>query len=266
MNKMSVIPTIVENKKIRLAESKKTLSTEDLEKKAFDYVSTKTSTHRFLEQLKKDYVNLIAEYKPASPSQGDISSLSVENVIPLYQENPVDMISVLTEESYFKSNIENLKTATKLTDKPILRKDFVIDKYMIYEAALYDCSAVLLINGVCPDIEEYLNLTHELCLDAIVECHNIDDINSVVEYDPMIVGVNNRNLDTLEINLDTTKNLREFVPHYMISESGVLSIDDAKLLKSYDADALLIGTSLLKDKNPHQIEEFIDKLTETLKN
>ncbi len=262
---MSVIPTIVKNKKIRIAQSKDKLPLDELKKQAVDHVSTNDDKHRFLGKLKKDYTNLIAEYKPASPSQGDISSLSVESVIPLYQENAVDMISVLTEESYFKSNLENLKKAVSLTDKPVLRKDFVVDEYMIYEAALYDSSAVLLINGVCPDIEEYLNITHELGLDAIVECHNMDDINCVTQYDPMIIGVNNRNLSTLEIDLETTRKLSEYVPNYMISESGVQTLDDAKLLKSYGADALLIGTSLLKDKNPNQTKEFIDKLSKTLK-
>ncbi|MGI6564534.1 indole-3-glycerol-phosphate synthase [Methanosphaera sp.] len=263
---MNVVEEIVKNKKKTLTELKKTKSTSQIRKEAIDYVSTKNNKFRFQEILKdKNSTKLIAEYKPASPSQGDISTLKPEDVIPLYDKNNVDMISVLTEESYFKSNLNNFKKATTLTEKPILRKDFVIDKYMLYEAAANNASAALLITGVCPDIEDYLNTCYDLGLDAIVECHTLDDIEQVVDYNPKIIGVNNRNFNDLSINLETTKNLREYVPNYLISESGVKTLNDAEKLKSYGADALLIGTSLLKNNNDTEIVEFINKLDNILK-
>ncbi|MCD7781754.1 MAG: indole-3-glycerol-phosphate synthase [Methanosphaera sp.] len=262
---MSVIPSIVENKKKTLQISKTKYPLNDLKADAQDYVSTKKKVYRFQEELKKPYVNLIAEYKPASPSQGDISSMSVNDVISIYDDNPVDMISVLTEESYFKSNLENLIKANEYTNKPLLRKDFVIDEYMIYEATLNNSSCVLLMSGICPDIEEYLNISYDLGIDAIVECHTYEDLNNALEYDPMIIGINNRNFNDLTVDLDTTKNLAEYVPNYMISESGVTSIDDAKKLVSYGADGLLIGTSILKDKEADEINKFIKELSNILK-
>lgn len=263
---MNVISDIIKNKKETLEKSKNKKSLNDIKKEAQDIVSTKTNVFRFQEKLKdNNSTKLIAEYKPASPSQGNISKLTPNDIIPLYDKNNVDMISVLTEESYFKSNLENFIKATELTNKPLLRKDFVIDKYMLYEAAINNASAVLLITGTCPDIEEYLNITHDLGLDAIVECHTIDDIESVVDYDPKIIGINNRNLDDFSIDLNTTKELREYVPNYLISESGVKTVEDAELLKSYGADAILIGTSILKNNDEKGIEKFINNLSKVLK-
>ncbi|PAV07061.1 indole-3-glycerol-phosphate synthase [Methanosphaera cuniculi] len=259
---MNVVDEIVKNKKQLL----KNKSADEIKQKAHDYASTNDKKFRFQEKLSDaTSTKLICEYKPASPSQGDISTLSVEDVIEIYDTTPVDMISVLTEESYFKSNIENLKKAVKLTDKPVLRKDFIIDEYMIYEAVLCGASAVLLINGVCPDIEDYLNLCHELGIDAIVECHTLNDIEDVIEYDPKIIGINNRDFKDLSIDLETTKKLSEYIPNYMISESGVKTEHDARKLRNYGADGVLIGTSVLKSNEKPEIEHYINKIKHVLR-
>jgi len=263
---MSVIDNIVLNKKKILKKQKQNKSTKDLKKEAEDYISTKKDYFRFEKELKnKKTTKLIAEYKPASPSQGNISQLKIDDVIQLYDSNPVNMISILTEESYFKSNIENFQKSNNMTSKPLLRKDFVIDEYMIYEAALNNASCVLLINGVCPNIEDYLNLTDNLGLDAIIECHSKKDIEEVVDLNPKIIGINNRNLSTFEINLETTKELKQYVPNYLISESGVQNSSDANKLKEYGADAILIGTSILKDKNKEEISRYLNQLSKSLK-
>lgn len=264
---MNVIEKIVENKRQTVMKNKKNKSLDEIKKEAKDFISTKTEKFRFQEKLKdKKTSKLIAEYKPASPSKGNISPLKVEEVIGIYEKYPVDMISVLTEELYFNSNIENFIKASQMTSKPLLRKDFVIDEYMIYESALNNASCILLINGVCPDMEEYINISEELGLDAIIECHNMDDINQVIDLNPKIIGINNRNLSDLSVDLETTKKLKEYVPNYLISESGVENIEDAKLLKSYGADAVLIGTSILKDKSINEIGNYIKQLSSALKN
>lgn len=263
---MNVIEEIVENKKIIIEKNKHKKTTSQIKREAIDYVSTKTEKFRFQEKLKdKSSSKLIAEYKPASPSQGNISKLSPEDVIPIYDKYPVDMISVLTEELKFKSNMNNFKKAEELTDKALLRKDFVIDEYMIYESALNNASCILLISGICPDIEKYINITAELGLDAIIECHNQEDIENISELNPKIIGINNRNLSNLSVDLETTKMLKDYVPNYLISESGVQSIEDAKLLKSYGADAILVGTSILKGKNEEEIGKYITQLANILK-
>ena len=207
---------------------------------------------------------MICEYKVASPSKGHISNLNIKDVIDVYDKSPVDMISILTEESYFNSNLKNLKDAKKYTQKPLLRKDFFIDEYMIYEAAINNASCILLIEGVCPDIEKYLNISYELGLDAIVECHSITDISNVEKYNPPIIGVNNRNLNDFTIDLETTKKLKEYVPNYMISESGVTCSEDAGLLRSYGADGILIGSSILENNDKEKIELYINDLKKAL--
>lgn len=264
---MNVIEKIVENKKKVLSKNKEHKSLTELKRETKDFISTKTEKFRFEEKLKdKTKTNLIAEYKPASPSQGNISTLKPEEIIPLYEKHPVDMISVLTEELYFKSNMENFIKANEMTTKPLLRKDFIIDEYMIYEAALNNASCILLITGICPNIEEYLNISEDLGLDVIIECHNLNDINQVSDLNPKIIGINNRNLSNLTVDLETTKKLKKYVPNYLISESGVNNIEDAKLLKNFGADAILIGTSILKGKSEVEIEDYIKQLNNTLKN
>lgn len=266
LDKMNVVEKIITNKKKIIAKQKKHKPLNNIRKEATDYISTKNNKFLFEKKIKENNTTkLIAEFKPASPSQGKISNLTPEEIIPLYESNPVDMISVLTEESYFKSNITNFQKARKITTKPLLRKDFVIDKYMLYESALNDANCVLLINGVCPNIEEYLNITKNLGLNAIIECHSLEDIEEVVDLNPKIIGINNRNLSTLEVDLDTTKELREYVPNYLISESGVQNVEDAALLKSYGADAILIGTSILKGKNKDNIKDYLTQISQTLK-
>lgn len=262
---MNVIDRIIENKKVTLTQTKKQKPLEKLKEEAIDIVSTKTKLFRFQEKLKNKTTQLITEYKPASPSQGNISTLKAEDVIPIYDKNNVDMMSILTEETYFKSNLKNFNIANNLTNKPLLRKDFIIDEYMIYEAAVNNASGILLISGICPNIEEYLNISRNLGLDAVVECHTLEDIESVVDYNPEIIGINNRNLDDFTINLKTTKELKKYVPNYLISESGVKTIEDAKKLKEYGADGILIGTSILQNNTEKEIEKFIENLINVLK-
>ncbi len=267
MIKMDVINNIINNKKKSLEISKNKLPLEKIKKEVIDKQSTNDKKFRFQEVLKDNsYTKLITEFKPASPSMGDISHMDIKDVISIYDKENVDMISILTEESYFKSNLENFKKATKITNKPLLRKDFVIDEYMIYEAVNNNASCVLLISNICPDIEEYLGLCNDLKIDALVECHTKEEVEKAGDYGSKIIGINNRNLNDFTINLETTKNLRKYVKGYLISESGVKTPEDAKLLKSYGADAILIGTSVLNNENKTDIEKYINELTKVLKN
>lgn len=264
---MTIIEEIIKNKKNHVNKLKNKKPLKDLKKETLDIISTKNNCFSFEEKLKNSKKTcLITEYKPASPSQGNISNLTVEEVIKIYDETPVDMISVLTEESYFKSNLNNFNKARNITNKPLLRKDFVIDEYMIYESVKNNADCILLIANICPDMEKYLNIADELGINAIVECHDIKDIEKIEKYNPKIIGINNRNLSNFTIDLETTKKLKEYVPNYMISESGVQTVDDAKKLKDYGADGILIGTSILKDNNLEEIKTKINELHDALKN
>lgn len=196
---------------------------------------------------KKDDVAVICEYKPASPSMGDISNITIEEAIKAFKQSGASAISILTEERYFKGSLENLKNAYTLTDIPIIRKDFIIDEYQIYQAKTAGASAVLLMNGIYPDLEAGISTCKELEIDTLVECRNRQDISNSLNAGAEIIGINNRNLRNFEVNLKTTEKLAEYVPSEvtLVSESGVRSKEDALQLSKYGVDALLIGTSIM---------------------
>ena len=258
---MGVVDEIILNKKEIIKKEKDKKSLFEIKKEAEDKVSTIDNSFRFLEEFKKnDYTKIIAEFKPASPSKGHISSVKVEDVMNVYNQVNVDMISCLTEESYFKSNLSNLKKAVDSTDKPVLRKDFVIDEYMVYEAAIAGASCILLISDVCPDMEKYMGIANDLGLDTLVECHSKEEIEAANDLNAPIIGINNRDLSNFTIDFNTTKDLGQYVKSYLVSESGVNTVEDGRLLQSYGADGLLIGTALLRNKSIDETKEFVYSL------
>jgi indole-3-glycerol phosphate synthase len=194
-----------------------------------------------------DDVAVICEYKPASPSIGDISDIKIEDAIKAFEESGASAISILTEEKYFKGSIENLKLAHNITDTPIIRKDFIINEYQIYQAKLAGADAVLLMKGIYPELEEGISTCKKLGIDPLVECRNREDISNALNAGAEIIGINNRNLENFEVDLKTTGKLAEYVPSeiILVSESGVRSKADALQLSNYGVDALLIGTSIM---------------------
>lgn len=201
--------------------------------------------------LNDDDVSIICEFKPASPSQGYISNQKVEDVLPLFEIEGASAASVITEESFFKSNINNLKIACKISKLPVLRKDFIMDEYQIYQSRACGASAVLLMADIYPDLSRGIMLTEYLGMDALVECKNELEIRNALDAGAEIIGVNNRNFQDFTIDLKRTKKLAEMVPSevILVAESGVKTASDVKLLSSYGADAILVGTVLMKSKN-----------------
>ena len=192
-------------------------------------------------------VAVICEYKPASPSMGDISNILIKDAIKAFEQSGTSAISILTEERYFRGSLENLRSANILTDIPTLRKDFIVDEYQIYQAKNAGASAVLLMNNIYPDLEQGISTCKELEIDPLVECRNREDISNALNAGAEILGINNRNLENFVVDLKTTEKLAEYVPPevILVSESGVRSKDDAIQLSKYGVDALLIGTSIM---------------------
>ena len=205
-------------------------------------------------------VSVICEYKPASPSKGDISNLMVEDVVPLYDKGGASAISVLTEETFFKSNIKNLRIASKTTNLSILRKDFIMDEYQIYEARSCGASAVLLMADVYKDLRFGIDLCHYLEMDVLVECKNRDEIEMAKKAGANIIGINNRSFKDFSIDLKRTEKLTKYLPEntILVSESGVKNGDDVKLLGNYGADAVLVGSSIMESPNIlEKVEELV---------
>ncbi|HML06487.1 MAG TPA: indole-3-glycerol phosphate synthase TrpC [Methanobacterium sp.] len=222
-------------------------------------------TADFKSALKKADISIISEYKPASPSKGDISDLLVEEAVPLYEKGGASAISVLTEECFFKSNIKNLRIASKITKLPILRKDFIIDEYQIYEARSCGANAVLLMADLYKDLRFGIDLCQYLEMDALVECKNREEVEKATKAGAEIIGINNRRFKDFSIDLKRTEKLAKYIPEntLLVSESGVQKGEDVKLLGSYGADAVLVGSSIM---GSNDISKKINELVEAGKN
>ena len=210
--------------------------------------------------LKNDDVSIICEYKPASPSVGDISNLTVETVLPIFEKMGASAASIITEESFFKSCVNNLKIACKISGLPLLRKDFILDEYQIYESRANGANAVLLMADLYPNLSEGILITKYLGMDALVECKNDEEIKKAINAGAEIIGINNRSFEDFSINFNRTRKLSGLVPPeiILVSESGVKNRDNVKLLSNYGVDALLVGTSIMEsDDLSRKITEIV---------
>lgn len=205
---------------------------------------------------------LIAELKRKSPSKGLIRpDFDFENTLTLYQ-NYAAAVSVLTDYPYFGGSLEDLAVADETSDLPLLRKDFIVDPYQIYEARQFGADAILLIASILTpaQITEYIGIAREFGMDALVEIHSAAELQQVLTTPAEIIGINNRNLDTLEISLATTHTLLEHIPadKIIVAESGISTAADVAKLAG-KVDAMLIGSSILSAEN---MEEKLKELTQ----
>ncbi|MGL5655476.1 MAG: indole-3-glycerol phosphate synthase TrpC [Fusobacteriaceae bacterium] len=244
-----ILNKIVLQKKIDLVELKKNI---DYEKLKSDALSAPLK-RSFKDSLKKNELSIIGEIKKASPSKGVIKDIF--NPIELLKNynSCVDAVSILTEEKFFLGSPLYLLEASKNTDLPLLRKDFIIDEIQIYEAKLLGASAILLICSILTldEIKKFLKLAKELKLDALVEVHSEEDLKIALEADAEIIGINNRNLDTFEVSISTTIRLLDFIPDnkIIVSESGFHTIEDIKIIKGSRVDAILVGESFMRSED-----------------
>ncbi len=211
---------------------------------------------------------LIAEYKPASPSMGDISSRGIAETIELFEAGGASAISLLTEEKFFKGKIEYLAQASELTAIPVMRKDFIIDEYQIFESRAYGASSVLLMSGVYPDISSGIEICRSLGMEPLIECKNAIDVFKAIDADAEIVGINNRSFKDFSIDLNRTKAVAPLIPEdmVMVSESGIKNTEDVKILIKYGVDALLVGTSIMQSLNVIEtLQSFIMAAESSLK-
>jgi indole-3-glycerol phosphate synthase len=198
--------------------------------------------------------NIIAEVKKASPSRGIIrDDFNPVEIASEYQKNSAVAISVLTDKKYFQGELDYLKQIKEVTNIPILDKDFIVDVYQIYQARIYGADAVLLIAAILTDNElsEYLTLTNQLSLDALVEVHTLEELNIVLNTDAQIIGINNRDLKSFLVNTDTSVRLAKYIPDdkIVVSESGINSKEIISSLQKEGIDAFLIGEALMKEKD-----------------
>ncbi len=248
---MSLLRQIVEQKKVELSEVMAAVSLEAVKNRA-----AHTGEERSLaEALSTPGLSVIAEFKRRSPSAGPIK----ENARPVqaareYEAAQADAISVLTERPHFGGSLFDLREVRRSTSLPVLRKDFVFDEYQVYESKAVGADAILLIAAVLgrKGIERMLGLAADAGLEALVEVHTEAELEDALESGARIIGVNNRDLETFEVDLSTIARLRPLVPDdvTVVSESGCKTKEDVELLRSLRVDAVLIGGALMQAEDP----------------
>jgi indole-3-glycerol phosphate synthase len=213
-------------------------------------IARQKPTVDFALALKSDHIRLIAEVKQASPSQGMLSpNLNPTELAQAYAEGGAAAISVLTEANYFMGSIEHLAAIREVVGLPLLRKDFIFDPYQVYESRAYGADALLLIAAILSQgqLERLVALSHSLDLRCLVEVHNEGEVERAVPSAAEIIGINNRDLDTFVVDINTTRRLRPLVPKEktIVSESGIKSKRDIEELKKWEVDAVLVGEALV---------------------
>ena len=245
---MSILKKIVENTRENLKAKKAKLSLEDVKSSLKELDLPKSN---FKSSISNKDEAIIAEIKKASPSAGVIS----ENFNPVekakeYESVGAAALSILTEEDFFLGSIDYLKAVKRTTSLPILRKDFIIDEYQIYESKLIGADCILLIASILSDlqIEEFEKIAKKLELDYLIEIHDEKELKRVELYKDALIGVNNRNLNTFEVDLDNSIRLKNLFKekNIFIAESGIKSVDDINYLKLYNINVFLIGESLMR--------------------
>ena len=246
---MSILEEIVTNTTLKLAEKKLATPLAEIKSELARLNLPKGAFKANL--LNKDQA-IIAEIKKASPSAGIIS----EDFDPIqkakdYEAFGAAALSILTEEDFFLGSIEYLKEVKAITSLPILRKDFMIDEYQIYEAKLMGADCILLIASILSDsqITAFVTLAEELELDYLIEVHDEAELGRVEHFQEAMIGVNNRDLKTFTVDLDNSVRLKHKFMHsnIFIAESGIKNQDDIDYLKSHHIHAFLIGESLMKN-------------------
>lgn len=205
--------------------------------------------------LRSASTGIIAEHKRRSPSKSVINNnVLIQEVAVGYEKAGITGMSVLTDTPFFGGSLDDLLVARKAVSFPILRKEFIIDPYQIYEAKAYGADAILLIAAILDkhEIKLFSSIAKSLQLDVLLEVHNREELEKSLFPTIDMMGINNRNLKTFEVSLDTSKTLSRFIPSEFlkVSESGISAIENIKTLKEYGFQGFLIGENFMKTENP----------------
>ena len=248
---MKILDNIISDKKIEIETLSKIVSISNLEKQK-DFTKQCKSLK---ESIKKSKSGIICEFKRKSPSKSIINdSISINEIITGYNNANVCGISVLTDKDYFGGSLNDLRNARKLTNIPILRKEFIIDEYQIIEAKANGADVILLI-AACLEkdqIKSFSSLAKEIGLEVLIEIHDENELKKCLTDTIDIIGVNNRNLKTFEVDINTSIKLSNMIPKKFtkISESGISNYNEIIKLRKYGFKGFLIGELFMKKNNP----------------
>lgn len=250
---MSVLNQICTDKKDHVKLKKSETPLKEI-KAVLSDIETTSCFKSSIDQKSTDTIALIAEVKKASPSRGVIrADFDPVKIAQAYENAGATCLSVLTDEPYFQGHDSYIKLVKDNCQLPVLRKDFMIDPYQVYEAKYLGADCILLIMAALEDAqaEDLYHIAKEIGLDVLTEIHDGEELERAINLDVEMIGINNRNLKTLEVTLDTSIQLAEQMPDYVtrISESGIYTHDDIKMLTEYDFKGFLVGESLMRQDN-----------------
>ncbi|MDO8730117.1 MAG: indole-3-glycerol phosphate synthase TrpC [Candidatus Omnitrophota bacterium] len=249
---MNKLEEIVAHKRQELAEAKRVRPLAELERE----LKLRTAPRGFAAAIRRPgELSLIAEIKKASPSAGPIRpEADVVEVARTYARAGARAISVLTDSRFFSGSLKDLTAVRENLSLPVLRKDFLLEEYHVVEAAAAGADAVLLIAAILDPavLKRLLTLARDLSLDALVEVHSEPELQQALEAQARVIGVNNRDLGSLQVDLKTTQQLMKKIPgtHVRVSESGIRSRSDVEFVQAQGADAILVGEELMSSQDP----------------
>jgi indole-3-glycerol phosphate synthase len=251
--KATILDQIIEKKRSTIETAKQHVDLTALRTQAFNLAKARRNFAAAISR--PDRTNIVAEFKRASPSRGVINDgRDPAATASAYKDGGGVAISISTDEDFFKGSLADLRTVRETVDLPILRKDFIIDEYQIYESAAAGADAILLIVGALSkdDLQRLLEKTNEIGLEAVVEVHDRMELDIAASVGAGIIGVNNRDLKTFEVSLDVSRDLIEQAPKnaIMISESGLKTRGDLLELRNLGYSAFLIGETLMRSGDP----------------
>ena len=253
---MNILHKIVNQIKTDLLNQKDNFPVDEL-KKEIDY---EYKTESLSQSLNIDGLSIIAEIKDTSPSKGKLMhKIDFHSLAKHYFDANVNGISVVTEKNFFNGSIKNipkLKSIEGYNLIPVLRKDFIVDEYQIFESKYIKADAILLIASLLDEkkLKKFISLANDLNLEYIVEIHDEDELDKVLKVNPKIIGINNRNLNNFQVDINTTLNIIDKIPKSIItiSESGIYTSADMQKLYDKGCNGVLIGESIITSENPYE--------------
>ena len=250
----SYLDKILSTKVLEVDQQKSLLNLDDIKLRIDDASPSKGFINAIQERNKKGLVSVIAEIKKASPSKGIIrEDFSPTEIAKQYETNGATCLSILTDEKYFQGSLDYLKQVRTQVEIPLLRKDFIVDEYQIYQSKLYGADCILLIVSALTDNQliEYKSIAEELSLDVLVEVHNKQELERILTMNFSLIGINNRNLSTFEVSLETTRDLSsQSGEATLVSESGIRNKKDIEEILSYGVLNFLVGESFMRAEDP----------------
>lgn len=254
-NPPDILVKILNRKREEITERSKQVSMGTLKQQCQSADAVRGFINSIENKINNNQSAVIAEIKKASPSKGLLrENFEPAEIAKSYANHGAACLSILTDKDYFQGHEEYLKQARAACDLPVIRKDFIIDPYQVYEARVIDADCILLIVSALDDdnLQSLFDLAHELGMDVLMEVHDEDEMRRALKTGARLIGINNRNLRTFETSLDTTLNMLDMVSdhHILVTESGIHSSEDVQLMKNNKVNAFLVGEAFMRAESP----------------